>query len=78
MNPDEKLDAPVASSGGNARATLAQLNKRWGADELDPRKPPTLLLVKSMEHTETWRMVGRADGAKTMFELIETRRKVAT
>jgi hypothetical protein len=74
---DEKVANPAPSSGGVAKATLRQLLARWrteGVDgsSIDPRKPPYLVVVRTM-HRETWRLVGRGDGERSVYELLEVR-----
>lgn len=68
---DEKLEQYPTTSQGNARATLAQLIKRWGSPkDLDPDKPPLLMVVRAIGDRETWRAVG-GKGPGTVYELVE-------
>ena len=70
---DEKLANPELAPGTTAKATLTQLQKRWsvGGNELDPKKPPQLVLITGMRR-ETWRLL-KPDGGSSMYELIEVR-----
>lgn len=71
---EDKLEQDT-SLGGRAEAPLAHLIKRWGSpSDIDVKRPPELVFVKSMADTEVWRRIGPMDGGKTRFELIERRR----
>ena len=58
-----------------ARATLAQLKRRWRASgfdgaELDPKKPPQLVLTIGTIR-EVWKLL-QANKEDSVYELIET------
>jgi hypothetical protein len=53
----------------SARASLGQLLKMWGSpDDIDPKKPPQLVVVTCMGERALWVRVGREDGEKTVYE----------
>ncbi len=72
---DEKLAFRPTHSTGNAMCKLSHLLKRWGLEnrhDIDPKKPPQLIMVTSVERREFWRMFGPPNKRDTMYEMFET------
>lgn len=65
---DEKLEPTVATTGTTARATLKQLQQRWGILVLT-RDAEEARILNTMKDTEVWRRVsGR--GQQALYELV--------
>lgn len=72
---DEKLEQHAPSLYGSARATLKQLNKRFGSPNTG-KTVPELVVIRCMGEVETWKRAGHPQKpiGNTAYDLIERTR----